>query len=74
MLHGNLIVGPDSRCFTLTRTRKIEMDALRQLVDHLPTLIVAHDAIRMIENAAHLTSLRCSSYVLARQDCYCDQK
>jgi len=68
MLHGNFIIGPDSRCFTLTRARKIEMDALRQLVDHVTMHVVPHDAVRVIENAAHVTSHRCSIYVLARQD------
>ena len=68
MLHGNLIVGPDSRCFTLTRSRKIEMDALRQLVDHVTMRVIPHHAVRMIENATHATSHRCSAYVLASPD------
>ena len=68
MLHRNLIVRTDFCCFTLTRARKIEMDALRQLVDHIAMLVIPHDAVGMIENAAHVPSHRCSFYVLARQE------
>ena len=68
MLHGNFIVRPDPRCFTLTGARKVKMDALRQLVNHLTMEVIAHDAVWMIENAAHLPSHRCSFYVLASQE------
>ena len=44
------------------------MDALSQLVDRVAMLVIAHNPVRMIEDAAHVSSHRCSFYVLARQE------
>lgn len=44
------------------------LDAMRQLVDHVTMRVIPHHAVKMIENAAHATSHRCSTYVLASPD------
>ena len=68
VLHRHLIIGPDARCFSLTRACKIEVDALRQLIEHVPKQVIPHNVVRVIENSAHPTCYRCSKSVLTREE------
>lgn len=68
MLHRHLDVGPDTCGFTLTRACEIEMYALRKLFEHVPTQVITHNPLRMIEISAHATCHRCSACVLAGKE------